>query len=181
MVTIKKKEREREVHWFNRINCFQRYHSSLGRMLWYINTFLSILPQADYIVWLYFWESTKKDWQILCCPLPIMLGTIVKNYPWGSLTLEPSALSQPSPARRPHTSPSLIPISDNLNCQKSSSSKIFTRRYFFTLSVQVFVHQKQWISCNGFSCFEFSVPQGKKKGGDALSHPNMDSVPVFSL
>ena len=86
-----------------------------------------------------------------------------------------------SSKERSHTSPSLIPISDNLNCQKSSSSKIFTLRYFFTLSVQVFVHQKQWISCNGFSCFEFSVPQGKKKGGDALSHPNMDSVPVFSL
>ena len=68
-----------------------------------------------------------------------------------------------SSKERPHTSPSLIPISDNLNCQKSSSSKIFTLRYFFTLSVQVFVHQKQWISCYSFSCFEFSVPQGKKK------------------
>ena len=64
---------------------------------------------------------------------------------------------------RPRTSPSLIPISDNLNCQESSSSKIFTLRYFFTLSVQVFVHQKQWISCYRFSCFEFSVPWGKKK------------------
>ena len=61
-----------------------------------------------------------------------------------------------SSKERPHTSPSLIPISDNLNCQKSSSSKIFTLRYFFTLSVQVFVHQKQWISCYSFSCFEFS-------------------------
>ena len=83
---------------------------------------------------------------------------------------------------RPRTSPSLIPISDNLNCQKSSGSKIFTLRYFFTLSVQVFVHQKQWISCYRFSCFEFSVPWGKKKKKrrDALSPPNMDSVPVFS-
>lgn len=68
-----------------------------------------------------------------------------------------------SSKERPHTSPSLIPISDNLNCQKSSSSKIFTLRYFFTLSVQVFVHQKQRISCYSFSCFEFSVPPGKKK------------------
>ena len=132
MVTIKKKKREREVHWFNRINCSQRYHSSLGRMLWYINTFLSILPQADYIVWLYFWESTKKDWQILCCPLPIMLGTIVKNYPWGSLTLEPSALSQPSPVRRdptppPHLFPSQITSTvRNLQAQRSSHVDIFS-------------------------------------------------------
>ena len=73
-----------------------------------------------------------------------------------------------SSKERPHTSPSLIPISDNLNCQKSSSSKIFTLRYFFTLSVQVFVHQKQWISCYSFSCFEFSVPPGKKKKKEGM-------------
>ena len=83
---------------------------------------------------------------------------------------------------RPRTSPSLIPISDNLNCQKSSGSKIFTLRYFFTLSVQVFVHQKQWISCYRFSClnFLFLGAKKKKKRRDALSPPNTDSVPVFS-
>lgn len=67
---------------------------------------------------------------------------------------------------RLHTSPappSFIPSSDNLNCQKSSCSRIFTLRYFFTLSVQMFVHQKQWVSCYHFSCFEFSIPQGKKR------------------
>ena len=107
-------------------------------------------------------------------PSSITVGAVMKNYPSGSVTLQLSVWSQPSQGIKDSTTfHSFIPSSERLNCQKSSCLKIFTLKYFFTLSIQMFVHQEQCISCYSFSCFEFSLPWGKKKGagrGDT-QHP----------
>lgn len=107
----------------------------------------------------------------------------MKNFPLGSLILQLSVLSQLSQGVKDSTtSPSSVPSSESFNCQKSSCLKIFTLKYFFTLSIQMVVHQEQWISCYSFSWFEFSLPPGKKKKKQgALSILKMDFIYTFSL
>lgn len=112
-----------------------------------------------------------------------MIGIIIKNCPLGSLTLVLSALSQPSlKLRHHHHHPPyrlfpapIISTVKILLAQRSSHLDIF-----FTLSVQMFAHQKQWMSCYSVSCFEFFLLQGKKRRG-AQRPPNGLYTPCFTL